>query len=542
MLLAVVVLSTLSLTHALECKLEADILYLIDGSGSIGKPAWNEKVIPFFQGLTRNLKKDDTSDVRIGGVVFSFFAKKIFGMEDGLTIDAMVKSLGGKGKELYQGSTTDMWRGFKKSIKQFKKLANYDKKNNPDRDTGKVVIMMTDGEPTGRNKDKAEEAAEELKRRGMRLVVLGVGPHINEAQCKRMASKDEADGKALFLKADSYDAINEKVLQDVTGYTCEKPVKPEPPKPHCAGLIDVVIAIDRSGSIPKDGGVDKIRSFAKKLVDHMQIGPVRLALLEWSSSTEVIFGLDDFLQEYGGGKQTYYPAGKAEMVQKIHEYKKDNGVTNMAESIRWIREVLKRRKVREGAKQVIIFITDGVPNTYIVWNDAARTSPKDFIKENILKSSIALSRTAVEYKQLAKEFPEANFLSVFLDTDGSLRTDKKTKDVPKRLLKWMATLPDGKLKGNVEGENGLNTMKQLEGKYEDIQKGGDFGKGYLKKRLFFRCKNVDALMQQLNKIVGKGCPQPNPLFEVQEDIETVKSDKDPAGNKPDDEDVVAEDI
>ncbi|XP_055860643.1 collagen alpha-6(VI) chain-like [Biomphalaria glabrata] len=181
------------------CKTVADILYVIDSSGSIGPVNYN-KLLQFTVDLTQNFKIG-TADVLFAGVVFSHTAKKMFDLKDNPTQDSLKKALL---NTQYMNSTThtDLALDLVANQTMFS-TASGGRSN-----ARKIVIVLTDG--LSSSPEKTQVSAARLKSRGIIIVSVGIG-QAEDAELKGMAST--ADDVFKIASFDALSQIKQQVIQ-----------------------------------------------------------------------------------------------------------------------------------------------------------------------------------------------------------------------------------------------------------------------------------------------------------------------------------------
>jgi len=124
------------------------------------------------------------------------------------------------------------------------------------------------------------------------------------------------------------------------------------PKAKCTEEVDVTLVLDVSGSVGAVG-TEKIKFFVKSLGERIQIGKVgnasgaTMGLVYFGSKAEVASPLTD--------KSADFVAGLAKVT-----WQKDS--TNTAQALALARTLFEERG-RPTAKQVVIVVTDGMPES-----------------------------------------------------------------------------------------------------------------------------------------------------------------------------------
>ncbi len=122
----------------------------------------------------------------------------------------------------------------------------------------------------------------------------------------------------------------------------------------CSGLLDVVFAIDASGSIRNERFplvIDFVVGIAKELEIHNQ--KTRVGAIKWSDNAEMQFQLNKY-------------SAKQDVVQALRHISFMGGRTHTSSALRTMKDTMFTRSNgdRENVPNVAIIITDGMVNTY----------------------------------------------------------------------------------------------------------------------------------------------------------------------------------
>nr|XP_020464293.1 collagen alpha-1(XII) chain-like [Monopterus albus] len=182
---------------------KADLVFLIDGSWSIGEESFH-KVIQFVKTMTGAFDFISPSGMQVAFVQYSDDAKTEFKLntyhDKGIVLSALQTVR-------YRGGNTKT--GF--ALKHV-----YDKVFTSDsgmrRNVPKVLVVVTDG----RSQDEAKKNAEKLQHAGYSVFVVGVAD-VDMAELRNIASKPSE--RYVFL-VDDYDAFD-KIQDNLITFICE---------------------------------------------------------------------------------------------------------------------------------------------------------------------------------------------------------------------------------------------------------------------------------------------------------------------------------
>ncbi|XP_059167600.1 collagen alpha-1(XII) chain-like [Physella acuta] len=184
------------------CQPVADIIYIIDSSGSIGKTNYR-KQINFTIELASHLIVGP-KDVLFGAVIFSRDAQKLFDLKDNPTIESLTEALRNMP---YLNSTTRT----DKALNLVNTAGMFRHKAGARKNSTKLAIVITDGESD--NPTLTAAAAEKLKAKDIDIIAVGID-NAEESELLAIAS----DPKNVFL-ANSFDALKQ-IADQVISRAC----------------------------------------------------------------------------------------------------------------------------------------------------------------------------------------------------------------------------------------------------------------------------------------------------------------------------------
>ncbi|XP_069504838.1 collagen alpha-4(VI) chain-like isoform X2 [Ambystoma mexicanum] len=246
---------------------EADIYFLVDGSGSIFpqdfqdmKTFMNELVTVFNVGAKQ---------VRFGVVQYSDDPQVEFTISE-YTTQASVKKAIQTVRQLGGGTNTGAALMYMKSL--FVKAADDRPKKVP-----QSLVVITDGA----SQDRVTEAAKELRADGITIYAIGVKSAIKE-QLLDISGTDE---RTFFVNNfDSLNLIKHELVREICSTEACKNLK-----------ADVLFLVDGSASINPDD-FTKMKDFMEIMVRQSDVGPdkVHFGLIQFSSRQQEEFPLNKY--------------------------------------------------------------------------------------------------------------------------------------------------------------------------------------------------------------------------------------------------------
>jgi len=204
-----------------DCAAPVDLLFVLDGSGSITRSSWKQ-VRTFVQELAKPLVVSEQF-ANLAVVQFSSRAKlDVAWTSDRRQFNALVSDL----QQLQEG--TDIGAALKLSLDVFKSSARF---KNPD--VAKVAILMTDGV----SDDDPVEAAEELRAAGVIIFGLAVGDDADFDTVSSLVSQPVA---SHAYQIDSFDSLS-SVINELSTQACLRVDSVSPNHGPAAGGEKVII-------------------------------------------------------------------------------------------------------------------------------------------------------------------------------------------------------------------------------------------------------------------------------------------------------------
>lgn len=198
--------ATIKFSHCV-CKVPLDIVYDIDGSGSITKGVFDNRVRPFLTNVTNQLDiGSGSSQIRVGIVQFGGSAVKetaslltVKDRENPKGVLQVISSMS------YLAGYTNTYSGL---------VASKDLLDNGRRSVNKLIIVLTDGE-YNRGKNPKAKAKEIYDTPGWRIIAIAVGD-FDRTKIQELVKNPSQD----FFEVNDFEALS-TVLQSVVTAACD---------------------------------------------------------------------------------------------------------------------------------------------------------------------------------------------------------------------------------------------------------------------------------------------------------------------------------
>ena len=197
-----------SVVTAGPCRSTADIVFILDASGSIGQSNW-DIFIQFLVDVIRGFEIGADQN-RIGVVKFDRTAVVEIDLNDFLDMDSLADAIQ---EIVYTGLETNIADGLRKTRALFNDQARPG--------VPRVAVLFTDGEATEEPEETVPEA-DRLKGEGVRLTTIGITEDVNANQLRGIAS----NANSTILAAGFMELRD--LLTNVQRVTC-----PPPPPRKC---------------------------------------------------------------------------------------------------------------------------------------------------------------------------------------------------------------------------------------------------------------------------------------------------------------------
>ncbi|KAM9231006.1 collagen alpha-6(VI) chain-like [Leptosomus discolor] len=320
------------------CKeVKADIMFLVDSSGSIGDENFL-KMLNFMRELV-NRTDVGADKVQIGVVQFSDKPKEEFKLNTYSTKRDILSAID---RISPLQSTTLTGEALKFMLKYFQASSG-------SRDeVKKILILITDGE----SQDEVKAPAKVLQDKGIIIYSVGVF-NANKTQLEEISGKRE-----MVFYVENFDILSQ-IKSDLIFDICSSP----PDKCRRVERLDIVFVMDSSGSI-SSSQYQAMKDFIIALVNQSDVGPdrVQFGALKYSDKPVVLF----YLNKY---------ATKLEITKAIQRDDPIGQTTYTAKALvlseTFFTEEHGSRKSK-GVPQVLIVITDGESTDKAMLDDVAQ--------------------------------------------------------------------------------------------------------------------------------------------------------------------------
>uniref|UniRef100_A0ABM5GPK5 Collagen alpha-4(VI) chain-like n=1 Tax=Pogona vitticeps TaxID=103695 RepID=A0ABM5GPK5_9SAUR len=296
---------------------EADIYFLIDGSGSIYPENFHEMKV--FMNELINVFQVGPDRVRFGVVQYESKPQTEFVINQYNTVAGLKEAIR-KIQQLGGGTNTGDALRYMQSL--FKNAA---RDNVP-----QFLIIITDG----KSQDQVTKAAEELRQDGIVIYAVGVRDAVRTELEDIAGTKD----RMFFVNDfDSLKLIKHDIVQDICSPEACKNVK-----------ADIILLIDSSESMDRVQ-FDQIKEFIELIVNRSDIGTdkVQIGLLQFSSNPQEVFTLNKYNNKDDLRKAIY-------AMRQMKKGRKAGTALDFTSSY-----FDTPKGGRPGVKQYLIMVTDG---------------------------------------------------------------------------------------------------------------------------------------------------------------------------------------
>lgn len=315
----------------------ADVMFLVDSSGSIGMENYN-KMKTFMKTLVN--KTDIGPDkVQFGVVQFSDINMEVLSLNKNGTKDLI---WGAIDKMNYMQETT-----FTGEALKF--VADYFTEGKGARPrVKKILILITDGKAN----DEVKIPAQSLRNSGVIIFSVGVFNAV-KAQLLEISGKEE-----LVHYLESFDTL--KTIEDELVFGICSPIEEECPRVQ---LADIVFVIDDSSSI-NDVQFKTMKNFIIALVNKSEVGPknVQFGALKYSDEPHRIFYLNQH-------------SSKQSVIKAIQNAPAVGGNTYTAKALEYAKSFFTEKhgsRSISGVDQILIIITDGESHDHYKLGEASK--------------------------------------------------------------------------------------------------------------------------------------------------------------------------
>lgn len=188
------------------CETKVDVGFVLDSSGSLRKEYGKEKSFLKALAATFGVSGDGA---RAGVVTFSHDVEHSIKLNEHTNLATFNQAVD---DIALMGSTTRIDKALRTSQNEMFSVANGGRPG-----VNKLLIVLTDGSQTqGADAEDPGLVADELRKEGIRILVVGIGSAINSTELAHIAG-----GKSNLFSASSFDAlISRDFLKDLNTAGC----------------------------------------------------------------------------------------------------------------------------------------------------------------------------------------------------------------------------------------------------------------------------------------------------------------------------------
>ena len=178
------------------CKVKADVVFVLDTSGSIDDAEW-AKMVKFVKESVANFNIGNDG-IRVGLIQYSKTNEVVLQLKDGTTKGAVESALDGINR-LKSGTYT---------AAAIQSMANsmFSSPNGDRLGVVNIGIVVTDAKSA--NTPATVAAANDARSKGIALFAVGVGTNLDKEELKGIANDPD---QKYMIKADTFDALSQAV-------------------------------------------------------------------------------------------------------------------------------------------------------------------------------------------------------------------------------------------------------------------------------------------------------------------------------------------
>ncbi|XP_060081669.1 collagen alpha-1(XII) chain-like [Ylistrum balloti] len=325
---------SLAATTCNTCKTaEADVVFILDSSGSEGLPNF-QKELQFVSNFVNNANIGP-QNIQVGLVTFSDIVKNEFYLDTYHNkIDIMAKLQ----NVSYRGSTTHTELGL-----QYARLYQFSSSHGLRPNAKKIAVVLTDGQSQSRATTLSEATL--LKQQGVTVISVGIGTQVSQTEIDGIAS----DTNHVFTVA-TFDALH-TIQSELENTACGGTAPPVTTVSTECGTkpADIVFILDSSGS-EGSSNFNKQLQFMTDFVTNFKIGPhdVQFGLVTFS-----IDALNEFYLNTYNNQQ--------DIVNKLQNIAYIGSTTHTELGLQYARrfQFSVTHGARHNAQKIAIVLTDG---------------------------------------------------------------------------------------------------------------------------------------------------------------------------------------
>ncbi|XP_051576874.1 collagen alpha-6(VI) chain-like [Myxocyprinus asiaticus] len=320
---------------------QADIVFLVDSSLSIGKENF-QQVRDFLFTLINSFDVG-IDKVRIGLVQYSMKPRTEFLLSTYKTKEEILKIIT---TLPYLGGGTYTGQGLDFMLKEHfvKQAGSRAKEGVP-----QIAVVITDGQ----SQDNVEMHAQNLKKQGVTVYAIGIKDAVMK-QLKEIATEPHDQHIYNVFDFSALQGISEVFVQMLCNTVQEAKRQISQVPAGCLDenlAFDIVFLVDSSSSI-STRDFQEVKTFVRTFVEGLDIETkkVQVGLAQFSTQTHKEFLLGDY-------------ADKAELIEKINKLPYRTGGTFMGEAMRFLKDnyftSVGGSRAKQNVPQIVMVITDG---------------------------------------------------------------------------------------------------------------------------------------------------------------------------------------
>ncbi|XP_052786251.1 cartilage matrix protein-like [Mya arenaria] len=309
-----------------DCQAQADIMFLLDSSGSVGSPNFQT-----MKGFVHDMMNSFNIGPNAVQVKAEFYMNTY---QDRPSVQQAINNIA------YHSGLTHTGEALRFMHTDSFSAAHGDRANVPN-----IAIVVTDGQSNNPTLTAAEAKA--ARDAGITILAIGVGHGVVRSELNEIAS--DPDSTHVFT-ADSFSALSSlNALLSTKACEVSKPHAQPHTAPNCAAKADVAFILDSSGSIGATN-YQKMLQFVRDVTSKFDVGPdkVRIATEIFSDRTFPQFNLNRYTTQQ-------------QVDQAIANIPYKQGTTNTGQALHDAYTTIfnQNNGDRPGIPNIAIVVTDG---------------------------------------------------------------------------------------------------------------------------------------------------------------------------------------
>ncbi|KAF3692451.1 Collagen alpha-6(VI) chain Precursor [Channa argus] len=314
----------------IDCKKtqQADIIFLVDGSGSISDDEYIS--MKKFMRSVVNRTTVGVKQTQFGIIVYSDVAESVFSLKDSISKQKILEAIT---NAKHQKLNTYTGKAMKYSLQFF----NKDHGGRKEFKVPQILMVITDGDAT----DPADlkPSSDELQKNGIKVFSIGVR-EANKEQLQIMAGGDSS--KVFYVE--NFEAL-ENLYKNISSVLCNHT------KPECEkDKLDLVFLLDQSSSITREEH-NIMKNFTAELVKSFKVTEdyVHVGLAQFSTDPEHGFNLKQYFNT-------------EDVIGHIQRLPYKGGNTHLGKALGYIKDYFepsRGSRKSAGIPQNLVLITDG---------------------------------------------------------------------------------------------------------------------------------------------------------------------------------------